>query len=224
MDLSRRQSRNSSLKANVFVAYGSLEEGEVVEPIDTFIKLLNDRRDDGLSVLKEVIDGNHGTAFPTTAVRSVAWLSSLMSHVSSDNNEVSFWSIPHLNNPYVSTAPEDRNDGISVDTLAVNSNHRNTILKLSQEIFDGKHGSYDALLISHKNKLVFESYYKKGRINVPHGQASAVKAYTSLVLGRAIQLGYLTMEDLDKPLINFLKNLIPKNLPKALKKSRFIKL
>ncbi|QHI35157.1 Ferri-bacillibactin esterase BesA [Kordia antarctica] len=209
--------RNSSLKANVFISRGSLEK-EMVEPIEEFIILLKDRRDGGLSVHKEVIYGNHGTAFPMTAVRSVAWLSSLMNHVSSDNYDVSFWDIPHLNNAFISTTPEDRKDGISVDTLAVNSNDRNAILKLSQDIFDGKHGSYDALLISHKNKLVFESYYKKGRINLPHGQASAVKAYTSLVLGRAIQLGYLTMEDLDKPLIHFFKELNPEKFTKGAEK------
>ncbi|WP_291870682.1 serine hydrolase [Maribacter sp.] len=89
---------------------------------------------------------------------------------------------------------------------------------MSQEIFDGEHGSYDALLISHKNKLVFESYYKKGRINLPHGQASAVKAYTSLVLGRAIQMGYLSMEDLNKPLISFLKDVDPKKIAKGTEK------
>mgnify|MGYP003115277796 CR=1 FL=1 len=209
--------RNSSLNANVFISYGSLEE-EMVEPIEEFIKLLKDRRDGGLHVLKEVIDGNHGTAFPTTAVQSIAWLSSLMSHVSSDNYDVSFWDIPHLNNAFINTTPEDRKDGISVDTLLVNSNDRNAILKLSQEIFDGEHGNYDALLISHKNKLVFESYYKKGRINLPHGQASAVKAYTSLVLGRAIQMGYLSMEDLNKPLISFLKNINPKKIAKGAEK------
>ncbi len=207
---------NSSLKANVFIAYGSLEEE--IEPIDAFVKLLKDRRDGGLTVLKEVIDGNHGTAFPTTAIQSITWLSSLMTHVSSDNYDVSFWDIPHLNNAYISPTPEDRKDGISVDTLAVNSNDRNAILKLSQEIFDGEHGNYDALLISHKNKLVFESYYKKGRINVPHGQASAVKAYTSLVLGRAIQMGYLSIEDLNKPLISFLKDIDPKEIAKGAEK------
>ncbi len=209
--------KNSSLNANVFISYGSLEK-DMVEPIEAFIKLLKGRRDNGLSVQKEVIDGNHGTAFPATAVSSIAWLSSLMSHVSSDNYEVSFWDIPHLNNAFVNTTPEDRKDGISVGELPVNENDRKAILKLSQEIFDGKHGSYDALLISHKNKLVFESYYKKGRINLPHGQASAVKAYTSLVLGRAIQMGYLSMEDLDKPLINFLKDIDPKKIVKGAEK------
>ncbi len=208
--------KNSSLKANVFITYGSLEEE--AEDIDAFVKLLKDRRDDGLSVQKEVIEGNHASAFPMTTIRSVKWLSSLMSHVSSDNYHVSFWDIPQLNNAFVTTTPQDRKDGISVDTLTTNGNDRNAILKLSQEIFDSKHGNYDALLISHKNKLVFESYYKKGRINLPHRQASAVKAYTSLVLGRAIQMGYLSMEDLNKPLISFLKDVDPKKMTKGVEK------
>ncbi|WP_282087236.1 serine hydrolase [Aquimarina algiphila] len=208
--------KNNTLNANVFIAYGTLEK-EKDEPIDEFIKLLNSRKDLTVSIQNKVIEGDHQTAFPMIAVQSIAWLSSLMSHVSS-GNEVSFWDIPYLNNAFVSTTPEDRKDGISVDTLVVSSNDRKAILNLSQEIFDGKHGSYDALLISHKNKLVFESYYKKGRINLPHGQASAVKAYTSLVLGRAIQMGYLSMEDLNKPLISFLKDINPEKITKGAEK------
>ncbi len=209
---------NNPLHANVYIAYGTLEK-EKDEPIDEFIKLLDSRKNLEVSIQNKVIEGSHQTAFPMIAVESVAWLSSLMSPVSNTNNEISFWDIPHLNKAFVTTTPEDRKDGLSVvDTLSVNSNDRNAILKLSQEIFEGKHGSYDAVLISHKNKLVFESYYKKGRINVPHGQASAVKAYTSLVLGRAIQMGYLSMEDLDKPLISFLKNVDPKKNTKGAEK------
>lgn len=210
--------RNSSLKANVYVAYGSLEDKKVTEPIDAFVTLLNDRRDPGLSVFKEVIEGDHGTAFPMTAVRSAAWLSSSLSHISSDPNKMTFWSIPSLNKPFMSQTPEDRADGLLVDTLSIDQKDQNAILALSQEIFEGKHGNYDALLIAHKNKLVFESYYKKGRINLPHGQASAVKGYTSLILGRAIQLGYLTMEDLDKPLIHFLKEVDPKRMVQGAEK------
>ncbi|MDC8004251.1 serine hydrolase [Aureisphaera galaxeae] len=210
--------KNSSLNANVFIAYGSLEEERVVAPMESFIKLLNDRRDLGLSVYKEVIDGNHSTAFPATAVRSAAWLSSILNPVSSLGNETSFWSTPRLNKAFVTTTPEDRKDGIMVDTLAVSSEDQNAIKKVSQEIFDGKYGHYDALLISHKNQLVYESYYNKGRVNVPHGQASAVKGYTSLVLGRAIEMGYLSMDDLHKPLTHFLKDVDPKKFTKGYEK------
>lgn len=120
---------------------------------------------------------------------------------------LSFWDLPILKEAYISTSPEKRNDGIAVDHLNLDKNQKNKLIKLAQEIGKGLYGNYDALLISHKDKLVFESYFKRGRINLPHGQASATKGYTSLVLGRAIQLGYLTMEDLDKPLVCFLKDL-----------------
>jgi len=36
---------------------------------------------------------------------------------------------------------------------------------------------------------------------------SITKSYTAMALGRAIQLGYLTMADLDKPVVSFLKEL-----------------
>jgi len=42
---------------------------------------------------------------------------------------------------------------------------------------------------------------------VPHFQMSITKSYTAFALGRAIQLGYLTMDDLNKPVVDFLKDL-----------------
>lgn len=121
---------------------------------------------------------------------------------------LTFRDIPNLKKAYISTTPTDRKDGIPVGKLDLDGS-KDMVVKLAQEIAEGKHGDYDGLLISYQNKLVFESYYKKGRVNLPHGQASAVKAYTSLILGRAIQLGYLTMADLDKSLVSFLKDLDP---------------
>lgn len=121
--------------------------------------------------------------------------------------ELSFRDIPLLESAFVDTSPADRKDGISVGELGVDGGKKGNIVKLAREIADGEHGRYDSLLIAHKDKLLFESYYLRGRINLAHGQASATKAHTSLILGRAIQLGYLTMADLDKPLIGFLKDL-----------------
>ncbi|MEP0317507.1 MAG: serine hydrolase [Marinomonas sp.] len=120
---------------------------------------------------------------------------------------LSFRDIPLLESAFVDTSPADRDDGVSVGELGLDGGKKDNIVKLAQEIADGEHGKYDSLLIAHKDKLLFESYYLRGRINLAHGQASATKAHTSLILGRAIQLGYLTMADLDKPLIGFLKNL-----------------
>jgi len=123
--------------------------------------------------------------------------------------KLSFRDIPILEKAFIDPTPMDRKDGVLVGKLGVDGGNKNMIVKLAKEIADGKHGKFDSLLISHKGKLLFESYYNRGRINLPHPQASATKAYTGLALGRAIQLGYLTMADLDKPLVSFLKDLDP---------------
>lgn len=203
--------------ANVFIAHGTLEDEREVTTKE-FKALLDERKQLVVEFDSRTIEGNHQTAFPRIAVESVAWLASAMTHIAVDDYKVGFWDIPQLNNPYVSTTPEDRNDGIAVGELALTAEKKNAILKVAQEIFNDDYGNYDALLISHKDQLVFESYYKKGRINLAHGQASAVKGYTSLILGRAMQLGYLTMEDLDKPLVHFLKDLDPTKFTKGAEK------
>ncbi|MBE0366941.1 serine hydrolase domain-containing protein [Pseudoalteromonas aurantia] len=125
--------------------------------------------------------------------------------VTNAEKSLSFWDLPYLKQAYISAAPKDRKEGISVGQLGDRVAKKN-IIKLAEEIAQGKYGLYDGLLISHKGKLVFESYYRRGRVNLAAGQASAAKTYTSLALGRAIQLGYLSMADLDKPLVSFLKD------------------
>ena len=72
---------------------------------------------------------------------------------------------------------------------------------------DEKTGNVDSLLIGYRGKLLLESYYRRGRANFPHYQMSITKSYTALAIGRAIQMGLLKMEDLDKPAITFLKEL-----------------
>jgi CubicO group peptidase (beta-lactamase class C family) len=123
--------------------------------------------------------------------------------------QISFWDMPFLKKAYIDSTPADRKDGITVGELGVDGGNKNKIVMLVQEIADGKHGGYDSLLIAHKGKLLFESYYQRARVNLPHFQSSTTKSYTSLALGRAIQMGYLTMADLDKPLVSFLKDLDP---------------
>lgn len=123
--------------------------------------------------------------------------------------ELSFRDLQSLEQAFIDTAPADRKDALVVGQLSDDGRNKDMIVKLAKEIAESKHGRYDSLLIAHKDKLLFESYYLRGRINLPHPQASAVKAYTSLTLGRVIQMGYLTLADLDKPLVSFLKDLNP---------------
>ncbi len=129
-----------------------------------------------------------------------------------------FWDIPDLKEAFISPSPMDRKDGISVGKLGENGGDKAMVLELAQEIADGKHGNFDSFLILHGGELLFESYYLHGRVNLPHPQASATKVYTAFALGRAIQLGYLSMADLDKPLIHFLKDLDLTTLVKGAEK------
>ena len=123
--------------------------------------------------------------------------------------QISFWDLPYLKDPFFDTTPADRKDGLAVSGLEDNGGDKAMILKLAQEMADKKHGEYDSLLIARHDKLIFESYFLRGRVNLIHQQASATKSYTGMVLGRAIQLGYLTMDDLHKPVVSFLKDLDP---------------
>lgn len=123
--------------------------------------------------------------------------------------KLSFTDLQPLEKAFINATPVKRNDSVAVGKLSDDGRDKTSIVQLAHEIAESKHGKYDSLLIAHKGKLLFESYYLRGRSNMPHPQASAVKGYTSLALGRAIQMGYLTMADLDKPLISFLKDLKP---------------
>jgi CubicO group peptidase (beta-lactamase class C family) len=115
--------------------------------------------------------------------------------------------IPYLEKAHVSASPRAMDDGIPVGTLGADGGNKDLILEYAQEIADNKHGNVDSLLIAHRGKLLFESYYRRGRVNYPHYQMSITKSYTAMAMGRAIQLGYLSMADLDKPAVTFLKDI-----------------
>ena len=149
------------------------------------------------------------TLRPKSNKKNAKGIDSLAPEATAAEAELSFRDIPYLDKAFIDTAPADRKDALVVGELGVDGGNKAMIVKLAQEIADGKHGKFDSLLIAHKGRILFESYYLRGRINLPHPQASATKAYTGLALGRAIQLGYLTMADLDKPLVSFLKDLDP---------------
>ncbi|WP_171043656.1 serine hydrolase [Pseudoalteromonas spongiae] len=119
----------------------------------------------------------------------------------------SLWDIPVLTKAFTNIKPVSTDNSLVAGKLPLSKDKASAIINLAKEIGEGKHGKYDSLLIAKNNNLVFESYHQRGRFGLAHGQASATKGYTSLIVGRAIQLGYLSMADLHKPLISFLKEL-----------------
>ena len=111
--------------------------------------------------------------------------------------------IPYLEKPFISTSPRALNDQLKAGKLGIDGGKEEVVLKYVRELAkksdDPKSGKTDSLLIAYKNKLLFESYFRRGRRNYPHYQMSITKSYTAYALGRAIQMGYLTMKDLHKP-------------------------
>lgn len=127
--------------------------------------------------------------------------------VSPEEKAVSFWDMKPLETAFINPAPETLKDNLTVAKLGIDDGSKTQLLGLANELAENKYGKYDSLLISHKGQLVFESYFNNGRIDLPHFQFSATKGYTSLIVARAMQLGYLSMADLHKPLVNFFDDL-----------------
>ena len=122
--------------------------------------------------------------------------------------------LEELPTAFIDTNP-DTEDGLAAGTLGIDGGEVDPILKFANEIAAGTHGEVDSLLIMHRGKLLFESYFRRGRVNYPHYQMSITKSYTALAIGRAIQCGYLTMDDLDRPVCEFLKELDPSQFAKG---------
>ena len=105
--------------------------------------------------------------------------------------------MPYLEKPFISTSPRALNDQLKAGKLGIDGGKEEVVLKYVRELAkksdDPKSGKTDSLLIAYKNKLLFESYFRRGRRNYPHYQMSITKSYTAYALGRAIQMGYLTI-------------------------------
>ena len=104
---------------------------------------------------------------------------------------------------YVSASPEDMGDGLQVGTLDA-PGAKEAIQALVKKDQAGKFANLDSLLLWKDGKLIFEMYNRRGRVDGPHYAMSVTKTMTSVTLARAIQLGLLSMKDLDKPVVDFL--------------------
>lgn len=129
--------------------------------------------------------------------------------------------LPDLEKPFIDVRPQDLGDGLLVGELGVDGGNRDAVLAYANDLarpsMDSKTGQTDSLLILSGGKLIFESYFRRGRINYPHYQMSITKSYTTMAIGRAIQLGHLSVDDLEKPVVTFLKDLDTETLAEGAK-------
>ncbi|MEC9094564.1 MAG: serine hydrolase [Planctomycetota bacterium] len=108
--------------------------------------------------------------------------------------------LPHA---YVSTAPENLDDGLAVGKLDLPGT-REAVAKLVANDRSGKYQNLDSLLLWKDGKLVFEMYNRRGRVDAPHYTMSITKTLTSVTLARAIQLQLLKLQDLDRPIVELM--------------------
>ena len=111
--------------------------------------------------------------------------------------------LPYLKETYFSISPQDLGDGLKVGRLNLPGTEKAVKALLSDDQA-GKYSNLDSILLWKDGKLLFEMYSRRGRVDGPHYAMSITKTLTSITLARAIQIGLLSMEDLDKPIINFM--------------------
>ncbi|MEQ8712306.1 MAG: alpha/beta hydrolase-fold protein [Cyclobacteriaceae bacterium] len=100
---------DKNLKANVFITNGSKEQ-ELGEYANEFVAILENKNDKTFLITHEEMSGDHQTAFPRMAVRSVGWLSELGKPSSDYFGETPPDLIPQLFEPEI-VSPEGLFEG-----------------------------------------------------------------------------------------------------------------
>lgn len=83
------------------------------------------------------------------------------------------------------------NDGLNVSTLEEHKLDTVVFNKLNKDICNGKYGNIHSLLVIENNDLVIEQYYNGWTKERLHFLASNTKSFNSLLIGVAIEQGYI---------------------------------
>ncbi|MBU2945557.1 serine hydrolase domain-containing protein [Zobellia uliginosa] len=117
---------------------------------------------------------------------------------------------------YLYSQPEVLGDGWKTINLKSQEVDTTLIYKLFNQIKTRKNKIHSVLLIKN-NELIIEEYFKGYSVNEPHDLRSSTKSIRSILMGIAIDKGFI--ESIDDPISKYLKAPIPqKNLD--LKKKR----
>ena len=97
--------------------------------------------------------------------------------------------------------PIDMNDGLQVSTLEKQNLDTNAFIKANKDICSGKYGNIHGLLVIINNKLAIEQYFNGWEKNRLHILASNTKSFNSLLIGVAIEKGYI--KNVDQRMLDF---------------------
>lgn len=111
---------------------------------------------------------------------------------------------------YTYTQPKTLDDGWQTNTLRSQNIDTTMIYNMFSQLKKEKHKLHSVLVIKN-NELVIEEYFDNHSVSVPHDLRSTTKSIRALLLGIAIDKGFI--DDVNDPISKYLKNPVPtKNL------------
>ena len=110
-------------------------------------------------------------------------------------------------NSYTYTQPKTLGDGWKTSSLQSQGIDSTLFYNLFNQLKGAEHKLHSMLLIRN-NELVLEEYFGDYNVNKPHDLRSTSKSIRSILLGIAIDKGF--MDSVDDPLSKYLKNPVPK--------------
>ena len=115
-------------------------------------------------------------------------------------------------NPYKYSQPKDLEDGWKTTNLHVQNVDTTRIYKLFNQVQNGENKLHSVLLVKN-GQIVIEEYFNNHSANKQHDLRSVTKSIRSILLGIAIDKGFI--DSIDDPISKYLKSPVPtKNLDK----------
>jgi len=108
---------------------------------------------------------------------------------------------------YTYFQPKDLGDGWKTNDLKSQNVDTTLIYKMFSQLKNRKNKVHSVLLIKN-DQLIIEEYFKGHSANQPHDLRSATKSIRSILMGIAINKGFI--ESVDDPIFKYLKSPIPK--------------
>ncbi|MBK6263830.1 serine hydrolase [Marivirga sp. S37H4] len=118
--------------------------------------------------------------------------------------------ISYGQNVYRYSQPQNLEDGWNTNSLKSQNVDSTRIYQLFNQLQNGEHKIHSILLVK-TNQILIEEYFGENAINKQHDLRSATKSITSLLMGIAIDKGFI--DNIDDPVIKYVKHPIAKKNP-----------
>ena len=122
--------------------------------------------------------------------------------------------------PYIYSQPKELGDGWETSHIKSQGIDSTLIYKFFNQIKDANHKLHSVLLVI-DNRLVLEEYFNDYTSNNPHDLRSTSKSIRSILLGIAIDKGFI--DNINDPMAKYLKSPVPKKHLDARKEEITIK-